>query len=150
MLCFAVCGVYLERKMGSLYFFVLIVFLAFFGSCATAANNNSMTFRGFSGVNFSLYAYILIDYIFLCCRKNERNKFRLIYGGVMHALIYFATCFNGDANSVRFSPFPNDLLYNLGHYTGYFVGLIFGLTVNAVSIVYRRKYALTKEEITVI
>lgn len=124
MLCFFICGIYLERKLGSVKFFSLIIGFAFFGGCAVAANNNSIAFYGFSGVNFALYAYILVEYLFCVIPKNKRNKLDTIYGGVMLGLIYFAMCFNGGTQNVGFSWYPHDAFYNLAHYTSYFVGLI--------------------------
>ncbi|MDE7372867.1 MAG: rhomboid family intramembrane serine protease [Clostridia bacterium] len=124
MLCFFICGLYLERKLGSIKFLLLIICFAFFGGCAVAANHNSINSYGFSGVNYAIYAYILIDYLFWVIPKERRNKLNIISGAVMLALIYFAACFNGGTEQVSFSWYPYDALHNLGHYTSYLVGLI--------------------------
>lgn len=129
MLCFAVCGVYLERKLGSLKFFALIICFAFFGGCAVAANNNSINSYGYSGVNYALYAYILVDYLFMAVPKTSRKKFDLIYGGIMLALIYFAACFKGGTTDFSFTWYPYDAFNNLGHYTSYLTGIIITVTV---------------------
>lgn len=124
MLCFLICGIYIERKTGSVKLILLILCFSFFAGCAVAANNNSIYFHGFSGVNYALYAYILIDYLFCIIPKNTRNKLNVVYGGIMLGLIYFSMCFNGGTQSVGFCWYPYDAMYNLGHYTSYFVGLI--------------------------
>lgn len=141
MLCFVICGIYLERKTGSLYFLLLILSFAFFGGCAVAANNNSIAFHGFSGVNYSLYAYVLIDFIFIIVSKKRRNKFRLINGGIMLALIYLAACFNGGTSSFSFSWYPYDMMYNLGHYTSCLTGLLIALAIKLFPVVCAKKYA---------
>ncbi|MDE6676109.1 MAG: rhomboid family intramembrane serine protease, partial [Clostridia bacterium] len=132
MLCFLICGIYLERKIGSLYMLLLVLCFAFFGSCAIAANHNSINSYGYSGVNYAFYAYILIDYLFSVCRKSTRNKMNVISGGVMLALIYFAMCFCGGTSTVSFKWYPYDLLHNLGHYTSYLVGLIIGVAIKTI------------------
>ena len=66
-LCFLIAGSYVERKIGSLNFFVLLFALTFFFECAIDANCRSGSSHGFSGVNYGIYAYIIIDYIF-CLR----------------------------------------------------------------------------------
>lgn len=125
MLCFAVCGIYLERKLGSVKLFGLVMCFAFFGGCATAANDNSISFHGFSGVNYAIYAYVLVDYLFCVLpRDGAKSKVDIISGGVMLALIYWAACFNGGVERFSFSWYPYDAMTNLGHYTSYFVGLI--------------------------
>lgn len=124
MLCFLVCGIYLERKIGSVKLVSLVACFAFFCNSAVAANNDSINFYGFSCVNYAIYAYILVDYIFCALSKNTRNKLNVIYGGIMLGLIYFSACFNGGTQNVSFTWYPYDAFHNLGHYTGYFTGLI--------------------------
>lgn len=127
MLCFFICGIYLERKLGSVKFLLLVICFSFFGNCAVAANNDSINFYGFSGVNYALYAYILVDYLFSVIPKENRNKLNVIYGAIMLGLIYFAACFNGGTQKVGFSWYPYDAVHNLGHYTSYFVGSIIAI-----------------------
>lgn len=146
MLCFFICGIYLERKLGSVKFFSLVVGFAFFGGCAVAANNNSIDFYGFSGVNFALYAYVLVDYLFCVIPKARRNKTDTVYGGIMLGLIYFAMCFNGGTKSVSFSWYPYDAFYNLGHYTSYFVGLIIATFLCTSKYLTERKLQLRNSE----
>lgn len=128
MLCFLVAGLYLERKTGSLGLLGLVLSLAVFQSCVCAAAKGSLRFHGFSGVNYALYAYVIIDYLF-SLTKSRRNKTDLIFGGIVIALIYFAMCFSGGTSTVSFAPYPYDLLHNLGHGTGFFTGTIVALLV---------------------
>ena len=146
MLCFLVCGIYLERKLGSVKFFSLIICFAFFGNCAVAANNNSIFSHGFSGVNYAVYAYVLVDYLFCVVPKHRRNKPDTIYGGVMLGLIYFAMCFNGGTDHVGFSWYPYDAITNLGHYTSYFVGLIIATFLCTTKYLAERKSQLKDSE----
>ena len=64
MLCFFVAGVYLERKYGSLSVLLTVIVAAYLSSVAMTANNVSVNYVGYSGVNYFLYAYIIVDYIF--------------------------------------------------------------------------------------
>lgn len=145
MLCFMFCGIYLERKLGSVKFISLIVGLSFFGECVTSANSNSIYSYGFSGVNYALYAYILVDYLFYVIPRERRCRLNIIYGGIMLGLIYFAMCFNGGTQSVSFSWYPYDALYNLGHYTSYLVGLIIATFVCATAYYIEKKLQICKQ-----
>ncbi len=130
MLCFVICGIYLERKIGSLNLFLLIMAFALLCGSAVAANNDSIAFQGFSGVNYAIYSYILADYIFCAIQKDKRNKFDLIYGGVMLGLIYVAMCFNGGTQKFGFTFYPYDAMHNMGHYTSFFVGIIISSAIH--------------------
>lgn len=126
MLCFFICGLYLERKEGTLPFLALVLALTFFSALAAVTLSKSLGWHGFSGANFALYAYIIVDYIFVF-RKRTRTKFNIIAGAVMLGLIYFASCFNGGTASVGFEWYPYDFLNNAGHYSGFVAGAILGL-----------------------
>lgn len=128
MLCFSVCGLYLERKKGSIKFVLLILALAFFTSTAISANYNSVNWTGFSGVNYGLYFYILTDYLF-SFQKSKRKWHNIIIGAVALALIYIFTCFSGGVSSFSFKIYPYDLITNLGHYSAALTGLIVGLMI---------------------
>lgn len=133
MLCFAGVGLYLERKTGSFGILMLVIVSAFFSSTAVTANYLSIGWHGFSGVNYFLYAYILIDYIF-SFQKAKRNITNIILGAIILVLIYLAMCFNGGTNEFSFAWYPYDLTYNLGHYSSFLAGLIFALTIKIVQI----------------
>lgn len=126
MLCFFIAGLYLERKMGSLRLFLFVFILSFFTAFASCVGWGTH-WRGFSGVNYGIYGYILIDFLFMLCRKRERSLFDLLFGVVVLALIYFAMCFNGGTEQISFVWYPYDLLHNWGHMSGFAVGLVFGL-----------------------
>lgn len=133
MLCFFFCGLYLERKTGSIKFVLLILAAAFFTSAAVSANFLAVHWQGFSAVNFGLYAYITVDYLF-SLQKEKRTKFNLISGAVVLVFIYFTTCFDGAAESLSFKWYPYDLARNMGHYSGALAGLVLGLTVQIARI----------------
>ena len=78
-------------------------------------------------MNYALYGYIIIDYIFLLFRKEKRGVFNVAAGAVILGLIYFAMCFSGGTSQISFAWYPYDLLHNIGHASGFFVGILFGL-----------------------
>lgn len=127
MLCFFIAGLYLERKKGSLKFFLFIVVMSLFTGFASCTNDVSLGWTGFSGMNYGLYGYILIEYSFVLFQKEKRNLFNIISGAVIVALIYLAMCFNGGTATIGFEWYPYDLLHNLGHASGFVVGLVFGI-----------------------
>lgn len=137
MLRFFIAGLYLERKTGSLGLSGLVLSLAVLQGCVCAAAKGDLGFYGFSGVNYALYAYIAIDYLF-SFTKSRRNKTDLIFGGIVLALIYLAMCFSGGTATVSFKPYPYDLLHNLGHGTGFFCGAIVALLVQLPMAAARR------------
>ena len=134
MLCFFICGLYLERKTGSLPFLGLVFVLTFF----SALSMQGIYWHGFSCANYALYGYIIVDYPFVF-QKRTRTKFNMIAGAVMLALIYFAMCFNGGVSTVSFEWYPYDLMTNRGHYSGFAVGLIIGLLIEICRLIARKE-----------
>ena len=128
VLCFFVCGLYLERKIGSIKFALLVLMMAFFASATVSTNHLSVRWKGFSIVNYGLYAYIIIDYVF-SFRQTNNTKFNVILGAIVLALIYLAMCFSGNTSSFGFKWYPYDLLNNIGHYSSALAGLALGLTI---------------------
>lgn len=127
MLCFFVVGTYIERKKGTSNLVCLVLLFAIIGKSMSVANSLGGA-HGFSGINYALYAFVIIDYIFYIFSK-EKNKFNIIYGLLIIALIYLAMCYNGGATGFGLNWYPNDLINNMGHYTGFVAGLIVGLVV---------------------
>ncbi|PWM49828.1 MAG: hypothetical protein DBX39_04255 [Bacillota bacterium] len=126
MLCFLVAGMYLERKQGSFPFLLFMVLLIFFTGFASAANDISLSWKGFSGANYGLYGYIVIEYIFMLFQKRKRDLVNIVSGAVVLGLIYLAMCFNGGTSTIGFEWSPYDLLHNLGHASGFFAGIVSG------------------------
>lgn len=141
MLCFFIAGLYLERKKGSLKFFLFVIVLSLFTAFASCTNDVSLAWTGFSGMNYGLYGYILIEYPFMFIQKENRHLFNIISGAVILALIYFAMCFCGGTSRVSFKWYPYDLLHNLGHASGFVVGLIFGLYEQLCPLISKNKSA---------
>ena len=140
-LCFFVVGTYVERKIGTLNLFVLVVSFALFCESAVDANHSGGSV-GFSGVNYAFYAYAIIDYIFMFINKKQ-TKSSIIYGAIILALIYWATCFSGGTTAFSFKIYPYDLLTNMGHYTSFFAGAILTLLLQFV------KWQMSKNDYTV-
>lgn len=129
MLCFLIAGLYLERKTGTLKLLLLIIAFAFLSTGITAANSSGVSSIGYSGVNFALYFYIIIDFIFMLFNDARRNKLNIILGVIMLALIYLAMSFNGGTTGFGFDWYLYDLFHNMGHTGGAFSGIIVGLIV---------------------
>ena len=139
MLCFFFAGLYLERKKGSLKFLLFMFVMSLFTAFASCTNDISIFWIGFSGVNYGLYGYIIIEFVFTLLQKDKRYLFNVIAGIVILALIYFAMCFNGGTSKVSFVWYPYDLLHNLGHASGFVVGLIFGIYEQACGLISKFK-----------
>lgn len=133
MLCFAVCGFYLERKTGSLGMVGLVLFGAYVSSVAITGNDLSVAWHGFSGVNYFLYAYVILDFLFSFA-KTKRNKTNIIIGAILIVLIYVAMCFSGGVSGFEFKLYPYDLLHNCGHYCGFLMGFAIGLFKNIIEL----------------
>lgn len=125
MLCFSVVGTYLERRVGTINLLALVLIFASFGEWTVAANSLSES-AGFSGVNYALYAYSIVDYAFTFRKSSRGNR---IYGALIIALIYFAMCFNGGTSTIGFEWYPYDFMTNQGHYSAFLAGL--GITLFA-------------------
>lgn len=130
MLCFVVTGGYIEYQLGVKRSLCVFSFMIMLSSLAIAANYLSLEWCGFSGVNYSLYAFVIVS--FLTSIKSKPLK-RQLGGFVMLALIYLAMCWNGGSNSLGFSAYPYDLIHNLAHYSSFVVGLLFSACLCAFS-----------------
>ncbi len=126
-LCFFTAGIYLERKMGSFNFLIFLALEIVFTGFASATNDISLGWYGFSGANYGLYGFIIFEYISTLLFREKRDKYNIIYGAVMLGLIYFAMCFSGGTTSFVFEIYPYDLLNNLGHASGFVVGIFLGI-----------------------
>lgn len=139
MLVFFVCGLYLERKTGTLYFVVIVLGLSFVTSMAITANNLSTHWAGFSGINYGLFAYVIINYIF-SFKKSHRNTTNIVLGAITLVFIYLFMCFKDNTAGVEtMTWYPHGLIYNLSHYTAFLSGIVFGL------IVHFTRYLVKKE-----
>ena len=128
MLCFLICGAWLERRKGTLELLGLVFVMACISGAFVGANDLSTGSVGYSGVNYAFYAYAILDYIFLF-RKPTRTKINVISGAVLMALIYFASCFAGGTAEFVFRWYPYDFMHNMGHYSSFLGGAVLGLTV---------------------
>ena len=143
MLCFIGIGLYLERKTGSLGLIAFVLFGNYISGIAMTTNEMTLHYHGFSGVNYFMYAIIIIDYVF-SFQKDERNKTNIILGGIILGLIYLAMCFNDGLTNIYFSWYPYDLITNLGHGSSFVVGLVVGLIIR-ISMVIGKKYIIEKK-----
>ena len=146
MLCFFIAGLYIERKKGSLQFLLFMVMMSLFTAFATCTNDVGIWWHDFSAVNYGLYGYIFVEYIFTLCQKEKRYLFNIIFGAVVVGLIYFAMCFSGGVERVSFEWYPDDLLHNLGHASGLVAGLVLGLYEQLSSLIIKYKTKKSSEE----
>ena len=126
-----ICGLYTERKIGSIPMLLLTLLLAIFASAFIGSNNLSTNWVGLSSVIYAFYGFIFIEYLF-SLKKERRSKFNIIFGIVILALIWFLMCLNTTTGTwfsvgpynVGMSWIPHELLYNGAHYTGFLAGVI--------------------------
>lgn len=146
MLCFFIAGLYVERKKGSLQFLLFMVMMSLFTAFASTTNDLTLWWRGFSAVNFGLYGYIFVEYIFTLCQREKRYLFNIVFGAIVVGLIYFAMCFCGGTEGVAFEWYPYDLLNNLGHASGIAAGLVLGLYEQISGLILKYKREKPSEE----
>lgn len=132
MLCFVVVGTYIERKKGTTNLVCIVLLFAIIGKSMSVANSLGGA-HGFSGINYALYAFVIVDYIFYIFKK-DKDKSNIIYGAIVIGLIYFAMCYNGGTTGFGFNWYPYDLINNMGHYTGFVAGLIITSLINIVKL----------------
>ncbi len=137
MLCFLFVGIYLERKTGSFGMILLVAFSAYVSSIAVATNDLSVYFHGYSAVNYFLYGYVLIDFIF-SFTADRRSKCNTILGAIVIASIYIFMCYAGGVSGFEFRWYPYDLMTNLAHYSSFVAGIIIPLFINAVSLIRKK------------
>ena len=143
-ICFFLCGLYLERKVGSFPFLFLTILFAAVSSAFVGANNLSTNWVGLSCTIYALQGYIITDYFFSFA-KSRRSKFNVIWGTIFLVFNVFSMCVITKGGTlfkvweweVGITLFQN-LLYNGGHYTGLLSGLIIGLLLGFHAI-YQRK-----------
>lgn len=129
MLCFAICGIYLERKLGTLNFILFILGFSFFAGCVTTAARNTVNHCGASGLIYMCYAFIILDYIFTVITGKEKNKTNIVLGSIIILCIYIAMAFDSSGNSLIFKFYPYDLIYNAAHYSSFFAGIVITLII---------------------
>ena len=127
-LCFLIAGAYVERRQGTIGLLFLVFIFTFYGECVTAAKDAGTGGWGFSGVNYSFYSYIIIDFIF-SFKQIKANKIELIISITVLCLIYLACCFSGRTSKFSFKIYPYDLISNLGHYSAFLSSIVLSLTI---------------------
>lgn len=133
MLCFLICGAWLERRKGTWQIIFLVFIMAWVTGAFIGANDLSTGSVGYSGVNYGLYAYAIIDYCFLF-REGTRTKINVVSGAVLMGLIYLAACFAGGTSDFTFRWYPYDFMNNMGHYSSFLGGALLGLTVQLAKL----------------
>jgi len=74
VLGFLICGLFLERRLGSINFFVLVILMTFFTSTATAVSLLHENWQGFIIVVYGLLAFIVLDFLRLFFRQALKHS----------------------------------------------------------------------------
>ncbi len=146
MLCFSVISLYLERKFGSIKYFVLVWFNIIFSCAIGSMIWDTNHWGGFSVTNYSLYGVLIVTYIYAVI-KNKKDTTNNIWGGITVALVFLAMCFN-EEGGFPFKPYPVDLITNSGHYSGIIAGLIVSCIVLFIKFIINHDYVKKENETT--
>lgn len=133
MLCFAFCGIYMERRLGTINFLLLFLGFSYLAGNITTAARNTVNHYGLSGLIYMFYAYVMLDYIFCFIYKQQSGKTSIILGALILVAIYVAMSY--DNGSFKF--YPCDLIDNAAHYSSFFAGIIVTLLMKIGQ--YRKK-----------
>lgn len=125
MINLVVISIYLERKLGTLKYRYLNIIFMFLCVGLTSHVKSNINHVGYSGVNFALYAFIIIDFLF-SLKKEKRNITNIILGIISILYAYIFSMSWGGRAFIDIAPYPHNLIHNMGHYTGFFVGLLIG------------------------
>ena len=130
MACFAIVGIYLERKYGTINFLLLVFYISFFSRMANMLilQHCSKFSHGFSAGNYALYAIMFIDYIF-SFSKSRRNITNIILGALVILAIYLCMCFSGGTTGFNFEYWPYDFITNSWHWSGFLTGVLTGMFI---------------------
>ncbi len=139
MLCFSICGLYTERKIGTLGILGFVGFGAYICGIASVANLLLVNWQGFSGVVYFFYAFIILDYIF-SFQKRKKNKTNIILGAIILVFVYLCMCFNDETSNFGFSWYPYDLIHNLIHYSSFIAGIVVSLFIQILEIFILNNY----------
>ena len=132
MINLAVISIYLERKLGTFKYLYLNIILMFLCVGLTSHVRGDINHAGYSGVNFALYAFIIIDFIF-SLKKDKRNLTNIILGVIVILYAYIFSMSWGGGGFIDVASYPYNLIHNMAHYTGFFVGILVGLFYQIVS-----------------
>lgn len=131
MLGYSVCAFYIERKMGSLNFILLNIYITII--CAFMQS-------GCSVVWFFMLGYVFIDFLF-SFHKHKRNITNIIVGAIVLALEYFRCCFyDMPDGGIGLKALPTQLIDNSAHLKGFIIGFITCLIVQIAQLSIINRY----------
>jgi len=132
MCAFGISSLYMERKLGSLNYFSIIVLMALFSSVLTSMYVG-LSWAGSSVVYFAVWGYVIVDWLF-SFRKGIRNRTSTIIGLIVIIANYIWSCFWEESSRVTVHLLPVQLIFNAGHYYGFVVGIILALIINITKL----------------
>ena len=141
-----VVSLYLERRFGSLKYFLIVTVLIVVSAAFVAGNNQSLNYAGFSCVNFALYAFFIVTFFF-SLSKRERSKGNVIFGVVilMGVLVFMIWEIWDAVEIYGATASASDLFYNKGHYSGFIAGLIVVLVLQITKVFTIKEYSLNEQ-----
>ncbi|MDR3313580.1 MAG: rhomboid family intramembrane serine protease [Oscillospiraceae bacterium] len=114
------CGLYLERRTGTLKLLLLVLIFAFFSAGLLAVVfNRANEGVGYSGVNYAFIAYIVLDY-FTTVKRSDR--FQRVFGGIAVFCLVLGSFVDAEAAGFPLAYYPVNLAHNVAHYSGLFAG----------------------------
>ena len=120
---FFITSIYLERKFGSVKHFLIILLSIIVSAAFVSGNHQDLGYVGWSCVNSALMGFFIISYFF-SLNKREKTNGNLIYGTITFICVFvflWWKIWEVDAS--------DDLIRNMGHYSGFLAGIIIGLTI---------------------
>ncbi len=145
LISFVVVSVFLERHFGSIKYLGLILLGVIPSHLATFAFEEGWGGRGFSCINYYLYAIMFIVMIFNF-KDYFIGKFRWIFPVIMIGLIILIMSWAGETQPFseffRFS-FVKDFYINKGHWPSFIIGIIMGLFANLYHFDIKKKKGST-------
>ena len=126
---FLIMGIYLERKMGTFKFLNLCIIFMFFSTSFASHIKGNIYHQGLSGVNWSIYSFIIIDFIF-SLSKEKRNLINILLGIAVILYMYVShMSWSGTENIF----YPESLINHSGHFVGFIAGILIGLFYQILS-----------------
>lgn len=127
MLCFAFVGFYVERKYGTFGLLLFVLLFSFTAPALASHVKGNVNHHGFSGVIFAFHGFVIIDFISMYFRKNKKMM-EIIIGIIIVVAIYVMMSFaTNNEGTLMFLGYPYDLVHNMAHYSGFFLGMILGV-----------------------
>lgn len=126
IISFAIMGIYLERKLGTFKFLSLCLVFMFFSPAYGSHMMAGIGHLGMSGVNYSLYAFVFVDFIF-SFKQQRKNPTSLIFGIIAIIYAYVFSMSYAGTGFINVTYYPKNFIEHAGHFSGFVAGILVGL-----------------------